>query len=273
MNGQGAANTQEQQKTNPETKPFPMDDSSALFDGGEWGIDFDPETGHIRIGSSEQAKAPETPGIAGATDENTEETPVESAASQQSGGKSPADERIAKLEGVVTQLINVVTQMAASPGQGNQDSNSLKEEQYDLSDQGQLSHFIGQSINKALKPIMDILPKIVQRIEHQDSRAAYGKDHDEALSHFRELVDGGALTARQAVELYQKIKGTNGKQSANTHGTDQQPVQKQQGTAEALISKANRVQTQTGINGSVPSNAKPIENVRDAFEAAIASLS
>jgi hypothetical protein len=230
-------------------------------------VSFDEQTGRINMDFN-KSKPPETPGIATATDENIDKsTQPNQPASQQNG--DPSAERIAKLEGVVQQMIGLMSQMAM----GN--SNSLNQSQgeqpqYDLNDQGQLSLFVGDSINKALKPILDILPKIVQRIESQDTRAMYSKEEYEgALSHFGELVTGGALTARQAVELYKSIKGANGNQSANTHGANQNQAPKQTGTAEALISKANRVQTQTGMNGSVPSNQRQITNVRDAFEAAL----
>lgn len=262
MNGQETGTTQGQQTEQP--KPFPMTDTD-IFDSMQWSdVSFDEQTGRINMDFS-KSKPPETPGIATATDQNTEESQPNQQTSQQSGDA----ERIAKLEGTVHQLINVVTQMAAIGNSNSLNPSQGEQPQYDLNDQGQLSLYIGDSINKALKPVLDILPKIVQRIEMQDSRAQYGKDYEEALPHFQELVAGGALTAKQAVELYKSIKGANGNQSANTHGANQNQAPKQTGTPEALISKANRVQTQTGMNGSVPSNTRQITNVRDAFEAAL----
>lgn len=266
MNGQETGTTQGQQTEQP--KPFPMTDTD-IFDSMQWSdVSFDEQTGRINMDFN-KSKPPETPGIASATDENIEESAQPNQQSSQQKG-DPSAERIAKLEGTVHQLINVVTQMAAMGNSNSLNPTQGEQPQYDLNDQSQLSLYIGDSINKALKPVLDILPKIVQRIESQDTRAMYSKEeYDGALSHFGELVTGGALTAKQAVELYKSIKGANGNQSANTHGANQNQAPKQTGTPEALISKVNRVQTQTGMNGSVPSTQRQITNVRDAFEAAL----
>lgn len=266
MNGQGAATTtQEQTNSQPVEKPFPMDDSSP-FDSGDWGIKFD-ESGHIQItGDTKKADG----GSAADTAEQITDPPSQKAP-QQSDGNSPADARIAKLEGTVTQLINVVTQMATM-GNSNSLNQGEQRQEYDLQDQNQLSRYIGDSINSALKPVLDILPKIVQRIELQDTRTKYGNDFEETYPAIQELMNGDALTFDKVMNFVKTIKGQSNKQSANTHGAIQNEVPKQQGTAEALISKANRVQTQSGINGSVPSTQRPIASVRDAFEAALDSL-
>jgi hypothetical protein len=269
MNGQEAATTQDQANSQ---KPFPMDDAS-VFEA--WGIDFDPDSGRIRMTGSDPAttEPPTRTGIVESQDAPADDQQPNQQASQQNNGASPADGRIAKLEGVVQQLIGVVTQMASVPS-GSNSLNQGEQTQYDLNDQSQLSRFIGDSIQSALKPVMDILPKIVQRIEFQDTRSRYGKDFDDALPFINELTElaaGGALTSGKLYELFQKIKGAG--QSANTHGASQGQVQKQTGTAEALISKANRLQTQSGINGSVTSTQRQIASVRDAFEAALEAQS
>lgn len=253
-----------------ETPKFPLGDD-AILDGADWGLDFDEETGRIKITGAQPASTPPP------TNQGITEEPVDPAAnpnaSQQNGNKSPDDGRIAKLEGVVQQLVGIVAGMAAGQGSNNLNQGEQQQQQYDLSDQNQMAAYINQSITAAMKPVMDFLPKIVERVTYQDARTKYGSELDEAMSHFGELVAGGAMTAEKAVELYKGIKGANGNQSATTHGANQTQVPKQSGPAQALISKANQVQTHQGVNGTVANGKPDILNVRDALNAAYEQLS
>jgi hypothetical protein len=275
-NGQQQATSDGQQGQQPPAQ-FPISDATTMdsFEAGDWNIGFDEETGKIVINSKEKAKSPPPAqtGIIGGADPNASQ----SQGSQQNGQADA--ERIVRLEGAVTRLINLVGEMAGHPTFSNNLKQSDQQDQqtYDLGDQSGLAAFIRDSVQASVqasvKPIMDILPGIVGRIAHQDASQKYGKEFESTLPAIQELMDGGALTFDKVMNFVQKIKASSNGQSANTQGAVQTELPKQQGTPETLISKVNRVQTQTGINGSLAGGKPQISNVRDALEAAIEELS
>jgi hypothetical protein len=263
--GQQGQQPPPQQNAEPENKPFPLSDSASIFENSDWGLDFDEETGKLRMTTTEKDKSP-PPAQTGIVEK--QDQPLPDQTSQQSGKDG---DRIAKLEGVVHQLINVVTGMVSNPNSNNL-NNGQEQQTYDLSDQNSMAAYIRDSVQAAVKPIMDVLPHIANRIAEQDARGRYGKDYDTVAPMVQELMTGGALTFDKVMDFVAKVRGASN-QSANTHGTSQNQLPKQEGTAEALISKANRLETQTGINGSFAGGKPQINSVRDALEAALTEIS
>lgn len=274
--GQQGQQTPPQQNAEPDkrdassvsgNKPFPLSDSASIFEDNDWGLDFDEETGKLRMTTTEKAKSPPPAQTGIVENQDGDNTQPD----QNSQRTAKGDDRVARLEGVVQQLIGVVTGMVSNPNSNNL-NNGQEQQTYDLSDQQGMAAYIRDSVQAAVKPIMDVLPHIANRIAEQDARGRYGKDYDTVAPMVQELMTGGALTFDKVMDFVSKVRNVSN-QSANTHGTGQNQLPKQEGTAEALISKANRLETQTGINGSFAGGKPQINSVRDALEAALTEIS
>lgn len=283
MNGQGAENTQGQQSSEKVASPeFPMSDATTMhsFEAGDWMIGFDEDTGDMKIQSTEKTVAPppaET-GIVGGTDSTSGQEGLQGRdGSQQSAEKSPADTRIANLEVAVHKLLGIVAGIAQMPGISNslngQGQQQEPERKYDLSDTDQLGHFIVDAVDRstkaAIKPIIELLPGILTRLEYQDVNLRFGKEATELEPAIKLLMDSDAnLTYQVAFSKAKQMKEMFGGKSANSHSTDQPDEQRTKGTADALIAKANALKTEQGVGSGGNNTRPPIKNVRDAFEAA-----
>lgn len=248
------------------------DTTTHSFGEQEWDIGFDEDTGKIIINSSEKAKSP-----APATSGIVEQEMLDQGGGQTGGGQpSNLEARIAQLEGATRQVISFL--MGAAQNGGPQIPKPAEAEQktYDFNEPNSLAQFVHDTvetkINKAIAPLLQVLPQITTRLEFQDTLVKHGKDFQDMLPAIQVLMGSDAnLTFEKAFEIVKAVRGVKG-QSANQHSTTQPTSTRQQGSAEALIAKANALKTESGVNGTLRSAKPQIGSVRDAFEAAIAEL-
>lgn len=235
------------QPNSPQVKEV---DNKDWFDS-MFGKDFEmTDDGNLEINERETEHQPEEASNDSATQVAAESSDTSSPLLESRSDDTQA--RISTLEASVNTLTQALTQLLQNPQVLQQPQNvEPEEEDFDYTDKRSLTKLITDTVQKTLTPLLQPLQQTAFKTETymaaSDAVNRYGQDFVTKLPAIKELMEGDAsLTFDTAYQKVNKLLSTL-KVSAATNDTTQSVSNPKRPAAE-LVAKANRLQTQTGIN-------------------------